>query len=118
MKKFTVIVRQREINKLFPRAFQLTLKDEASIIDVVKTVDEEIKRKVGVFPVGKYKSLLQMIYHPNENRFYKQVAIHAHAKSKPINVRENPTAPLPDETTIIIIPENGCQTDWEEPIQT
>jgi hypothetical protein len=73
MKKVTVIVRQREINKLFPRAFQLTLKDEASIIDVVKTVDEEIKRKVGVFPVGKYKSLLQMIYHPNENRFYKQV---------------------------------------------
>ena len=58
-----------------------------------------------------------MIYHSNENRFYKRVAIHAHTKSKPINVRENPIAPLPDETTIIIIPENGCQTDWEESIQ-
>ena len=52
MKKVTVIVRQREINKLFPRAFQLTLKDEASIIDVVKTVDEEVSystTKVGSF---------------------------------------------------------------------
>jgi len=26
-----------------------------------------------------FKSLLQMIYHPNENRFYKQVAIQVHA---------------------------------------
>jgi hypothetical protein len=118
MKKVTVIIRQREINKLFPQPFQLTLKDEASIIDVIKAVDEEIKRKVGFFPVGRYKSLLQIVYHSNENRFYKQVAIHAHAKSKVINVRENPTSPLPNETTVIIIPENGCQTDWEEPIQS
>jgi hypothetical protein len=26
--------------------------------------------------------------------------------------------PLPDETTIILIPEGGCSTDWEEPIET
>jgi hypothetical protein len=116
MKKVTLIIRQREINKLFPHGFQLTLKDEASIIDAIKAVDEEIKRKVGSFPVEKYKSLLRMVYHPSEKRFYKQVAVHANVNSKPINVRENPTASLPDETTVILIPENGCQTDWEEPI--
>jgi len=116
MKRVTVIIRQREINKLFPQVFQLTLKDEASIIEAIKAVDEEIKKKAGDFPIGKYKSLLHMVYHPGEKRFYKQVAIHAHVKSKPINVRENLTAPLPDETTVILIPENGCQTDWEEPI--
>ncbi|MEM3549376.1 MAG: hypothetical protein QXP36_06275 [Conexivisphaerales archaeon] len=116
MKKVTVIIRQREINKFFPQAFQLILKDEASIIDTVKAVDEEIKKKAKVFPIGKYKNLLQMVYHPIEKRFYKQVAIHANVKSKPINIRENLTAPLPNETTVILIPENGCQTDWEEPI--
>ncbi len=78
MKKVTVIIRKREINKLFPPAFQLTIKDEASVIDVIKALDEEIKRKVGIFPIRRYKSLLQMI----------------------------------------IVPENGCQTDWEEPIQS
>lgn len=115
MKRVTVIIRQREINKFFPQAFQLTLKEEASVIDAINAVDEEIKKKANVFPIGKYRSLLQMIYHPIEKRFYKQVAIHANVKSKPINIRENLTAPLPDETTVILIPENGCQTDWEEP---
>ncbi|MEM2045548.1 MAG: hypothetical protein QXO20_05150 [Candidatus Bathyarchaeia archaeon] len=116
MKRVTVVIRQREISKFFPQAFQLTLKKEASIIDAIKAVDEEIRRKLGVFPVEKYESLLQMVYHPIKNRFYKQVAIHANVKTKPINIRENITAPLPDETTVILIPENGCQTDWEEPI--
>ena len=32
-------------------------------------------------------------------------------------VRENPKMPLPNETTIILIPQGGCQTDWEEPIR-
>jgi hypothetical protein len=59
-----------------------------------------------------------MVYHPIEERFYKQVAIQAHIKSKPfINIRENPKTPLPNETTIILIPRGGCQTDWEEPVK-
>jgi hypothetical protein len=115
LKKVTLIIRQREINKFFTQAFQLTLGDEASIIDALKAVDEEIKRKVGSFPHDKYKSLLQMVYHPHEKRLYKQVAIHAHVKSKQFNIREKLTAPLPDGATVILIPEDGCQTDWEEP---
>jgi hypothetical protein len=58
------------------------LEDEASIIDALKAVDEEIKRRASKFPVEKHKSLLQMVYHPCEKRFYKQVAIHAHVKAK------------------------------------
>ncbi|MGC8998925.1 MAG: hypothetical protein ACP5JW_05995 [Candidatus Bathyarchaeia archaeon] len=116
MKRVTVIIRQREINKLFPQAFQLTLKDEASVMDVIKAVDEEIRSRAGAFPVKDYESLLQMVYHPHEKRFYKQVAIHANVDSKPINVRENPAMQLPDGATVILIPENGCQTDWEKPV--
>ncbi len=50
-----------------------------------------------------------MVYHPIEDRFYKQVAVQASMKSKPfLNVKENPEMPLPNETTIILIPQDGC----------
>ena len=113
-----MIVRQTEISRVFPSGFQLLLEDNASIIDAIRAGDEEIKKKCGNFPVKGFKSLLQMVYHPYENRFYKQVAIQASIKSKPfLNIRENPKMPLPNETTIIVIPQGGCQTDWEEPIR-
>ncbi|MDI6690578.1 MAG: hypothetical protein QME50_01760 [Candidatus Bathyarchaeota archaeon] len=116
MKKVLLFIRQREISKIFPYGFQLTLEDAASIIDAIKAVDEEIIKKMGRFPVEKYKSLFQMVYHPYKNRFYNQVAVHAHVESEFLNLRENPLMPLPNGTTIILIPEDGCQTDWEEPV--
>jgi hypothetical protein len=62
MKNVTLIIRQREISDFLSNIpiFQLTLGDEASIIEVIKAVDEEIKRKAGFFP--------------HEKRLYKQVA--------------------------------------------
>ncbi|MEM4481089.1 MAG: hypothetical protein QXG58_07665 [Candidatus Bathyarchaeia archaeon] len=50
MKRVAVIIHQREINKFSPQAFQLILKDEVSIIDTIKAVDEEIRRKLAFFP--------------------------------------------------------------------
>jgi len=118
MKRVTLIVRQTEISRVFPSGFQLLLEDNSSILDAIKVADEEIKKKCGKFPVKGFKSLLQMVYHPYENRFYKQAAIQASIKSKPfLNIRENPKMPLPNEATIILIPQGGCQTDWEEPIR-
>jgi len=118
MKRVTLIVRQTEISRVFPSGFQLLLEDNVSTIDAIRVADEEIKRKCGQFPVKKYRTLLHMVYHPHENRFYKQVAIQAHADSKQfLNIRENPKMPLPNETIIILIPQGGCQTDWEEPIR-
>ncbi len=116
MKTIVIFVRQREISRVFLDGFRLILEDDASIIDAIKAVDIEINEKTGKFPIEKYKSLLQMVYHQHENRFYSQVAIHAYAKSTFLNVRENPLMPLPNETTIVLIPEDGCQTDWEEPV--
>jgi hypothetical protein len=31
-----------------------------------------------------------------------------------LNIRGKPETPIPDETTIILVPEGGCATDWEE----
>lgn len=119
MKKVTLIVRQHEISKVFPKGFQLLIADNASILDALRAADEEIKKKCENFPAKGFKSLLHMVFHPHEDRFYKQTAIQAYTKSKPfINIRENPKMPLPNETTVILIPQNGCQTDWEEPVTT
>jgi len=118
MKSVTLIVRQTALNRIFPNGFHFLLKDDASILDTIKTADEEIMKKVNRFPIEKCKSLLHMVYHPIENRFYKQVAIQAYTPSNPfINLRENPKLSLPNEATIILIPQGGCTTDWEEPTE-
>ena len=118
MKQITLIVRQSEIGNKFPNGLKLLLKDDASILDAIKVFDEELGKRCGQFPIKGFKSLLQIVYHPHEHRFYKQAAIQAYAKSNQfLNIRENPNMPLPDETTIILIPEGGCSTDWEEPIK-
>lgn len=75
MKKVTLIIRLHEISKVFPKSLQLLLEDNASTLDAIKVADKEIKKKCGNFPVKGLKSLLQMVYHPYEERFYRQVAI-------------------------------------------
>ncbi len=118
MKSVTLIVRQTQINRIFPNGFQLLLEDNSSVLDAIRVADEEINNKVEKFPVEKCKSLLHMVYHPREDRFYKQVAVHAHTASNPfISLRENPRMPLPNRVTIILVPEGGCTTDWEEPAE-
>lgn len=117
MKKTTLIIRQSAISRIFPNGFTLTLDCEASILDAIRMTDKEIKRKCGRFPVEKCKSLFHMVYHPHENRFYRQVAIQAYTSSNQfLNIREDPKMPLPDGATVILIPEGGCATDWEERI--
>jgi len=118
MKNIALVVRQTEISRLFPNGFSLRLEDNASVLEAIKAADEDIIRKCGNFPVKGFKSLFQMVYHPYEDRFYKQVAIQGHAKSKPfLNIREDPKTPLPSDTIIILIPQGGCHTDWEEPVR-
>ena len=118
MKSVTLIVRQTQINKIFPNGFHLLLEDDSSVLDAIRAADEEIKNKVEKFPVEKCKSLLHMVYHPREDRFYKQVAVQAYTTSNPfISLRENPRMQLPNDVTIIIVPAGGCTTDWEEPAE-
>jgi hypothetical protein len=118
LKRVKLVVRQAQIGMMFPEGTQVLLEDEGSVLDAIRMADEEIKRKAGRFLVNKCKSLLHMVYHSEDGRFYKQVAIQAYAPSQPfLNVRENPRMPLPDQTTITLVPEGGCTTDWEEPAE-
>jgi hypothetical protein len=118
MKTATLIVRQTEISKAFSEGFRLLLEDEATVLDAIRVADEEIVKKCGRFPVKKCKSLLHMVYHPHEGRFYKQVAIQAYTSADPFfNIRENVKMRLPNGATVVLVPEGGCTTDWEEPTE-
>lgn len=80
--------------------------DCASILDVIRVADVKIKERCGKFPVREFTSLFQMVYYLHEERFYRQVAVQAHARQNQfLNIRENPRMSLPDEATIILIPE-------------
>ncbi len=117
MKTVTLIVRQGQISKFAPDGLQLPLGDDASVVGAIKAFDRELIGRMGKFPVKGFRSLLHMVYNPVETRFYKQVAVQAYVDSKTfLQIRENPKMSLPDKTTIILIPEGGCATDWEEPV--
>ena len=83
--------------------FSLDLEDSATIMDALKRADS-------IWP-----KLLYLIWHPKENRFYKQVAITAFSPGCSfLNVRELVNEPFSDLTQVIIIPDDGCATDFEE----
>jgi len=118
LKAVTMIIRQSSVSRVFPSGLRLSFGDDASILDVINAVDQMIREKCGEFPVKGFKCLMEMVYHPIEGRFYNQVAVQAYAKSGMfLSVRENPRMPIPDEATIILVPEGGCATDWEEPVR-
>jgi hypothetical protein len=72
LKTIVLIIRQTEISKLFPKGLQLMLADDACTIDAVGAFDDEMKEKFGKFPVKGFDSILQMVYHPYEERFYSK----------------------------------------------
>jgi hypothetical protein len=119
MKKVRLEVEQKEINKLVGKEFEHFLHDDADVIDAIVEVDKLIREK-GDFPkleyinrddtkVRLYQSLLHILYNPLENRMYDHIIMAAYSKLKPwINVKYEPKAELPDETTVRIILKNIC----------
>lgn len=86
----------------------LNLENNATIKDAIAEADSKL---------GNTCSLRQLIWHPKENRFYRMVALMASCPEKPfINLRESIETPLPDNTRIVIVPDGGCSSDFEERI--
>ena len=112
----TLIVKQSEISREVKDPLVFVLDEGATIIDVINLADREIL-KAGKFPVKGYKSLLQMVYHPFENRFYEQVAVQGYTSPGSfLNLRENPRKPLPNSVTIVLVPEGPCISGWEKTV--
>lgn len=113
--KVTLRIQQSDIRRIIKDNLELSLDEGTSILDVIKLVDEQILREAGRFPIKGYKSLLHMVYHPHENRFYRQIAIQGYSGPGAfVNIRDNPQASLMDGLTIILIPEGTCITEGED----
>lgn len=113
MKKVKLILRDPDLNKMIDSELELLLDEQASIVDVIRKVDEIICGK-GEFPIKDCRSLLQLTFHPTEQRFYKHVALTAYSKAQRfLNVREDPNLKLPDNT-VIVLSLTLCQGEWEE----
>lgn len=109
-------IQEYSINKIIGDELELLVDEDANVIDVINEADKIIRSK-GKFPSEHYKSLLHWVYNPLEERFYEQTGINAYTPSqKFLNVRNNPKMKLPNNTTIILIPEGGCITAREEVI--
>lgn len=97
----------------------LILDDGATILDMIDAVDKIFTKGDG-FPITDYESLLHMVYNPIERRFYNQVAVTAYAvegdERRILDVRKNPTQTLAAFTTVILVPEGVCITEFEKPI--
>ena len=112
-----LIVRQPELKNAVGEVFSLDLAEGSSVVDAIKALDEEIKRAVGVFPVKGYGGLLHMVYHPSEERFYRQVALQAFTESEvSLNVRANPKLALPNNTIVVLVPQGPCISEWEKTV--
>ena len=114
MKRAILIINEPTINKVIGRELNLSLESEASLMDAINEADALICSK-GSFPVPDYQSLLHMVYHSCENRFYNQVAVSAcGASGQSLNVRADPRKILSAGTTVTLIPAGGCISEWEE----
>ncbi len=113
MKRVTLILRDPDINRIVGNEIKLLLDEQANIIDVIKKVDEIISGK-GEFPIKGCKSLLHLIFHPIERRFYKHVALTAYSESERfLDVRSNSSVKLPNNT-VIVLALTICQSEWEQ----
>ncbi|HKZ94801.1 MAG TPA: hypothetical protein VJ249_09540 [Candidatus Bathyarchaeia archaeon] len=116
MKRIKMIIHEPSVNKIIGRELELSLPDNANIIDAIGEADRLLKCKGG-FPIPDYGSLAHMVYNPIENRFYKQVAVLTYdEKNQMFHVRSEPKTALPDRTTVVLIPAGGCISEWEEAI--
>jgi hypothetical protein len=116
--RVTLSILQSEINRWIRNPIEFVLAEGATVVDVIHQADQEIRKHVEKFPVNGYHSLLHMVYHPIEERFYKQVAIQGYIKPGHfLNIRNHPKTPLPKKVTIILIPDGPCISDREEPLK-
>jgi hypothetical protein len=111
----TLVIQQSDVNRVVKGPLEFSLNERGSVLDVIRRADEEILKRAEKFPVKGYKSLLHMVYHPFERRFYKQVAFQGYTQPRSfLYIRENPQKPLPNGITIILVPEGPCISEGKD----
>lgn len=110
-------VKKGSIAKILGGGVEMVVEDDATVLSVIKRADEIIRQR-GALPFRGRMSLLHMVYNPIEDRFYKQVGLHAFTTPGSFyNIRDNVRHKLLDGMTIILIPDAGCIGDFEEALK-
>jgi len=114
MKKVVFVIRDPDINKVLGDQVELEMDQKASVIDVIKKVDELISARTSSFPVKGCRSLLQLTYHPRERRFYRHAALTAYSPAERfIDLKADVNAPLPDGAVVVLV-LTICSGEWEQ----
>ena len=113
-KKIRLKLYETEINKLIGSELDMTLGDNANIIDIISEIDKMIVKR-GTFPSKYYGSLLHWVYNPAEKRFYESMAINAFTESNEfMNIRNEPHTTIPNNSKIILIPGGPCTSSHDK----
>lgn len=114
MKKVKLVIHEPSVNKTVGTELHMRLGDEGNLIDAINEVDKMIEER-GSFPIPEFQNLLHMVYNPEENRFYKQVAVLVYdEQGRMLSLRDSPRTALPNGATFVLIPAGGCISEWEE----
>jgi len=114
MKRVTFIIRDPDVNRVLGNEVVLLMDEEANIIDVIRRVDELIAKKCDVFPVRGCRSLLHLVFHPVERRFYSHAALTAYSQTERfIDVRRDLDSALPDGA-VVVLALTICGGEWEQ----
>ena len=114
MKKVVFVIRDPDINKVIGDQVELETDERASVLDVIKRVDELISAKTCCFPVKGCRSLLHLTYHPIERRFYNHAALTAYSPTERyIDLKTDVHSPLPKDA-VVVLALTICSGEWEQ----
>ena len=90
---------------------EVTVEDNADVIDVLAAVDRRFSEIIGnkEFPIKIYNNLLHLLFNPETEEFYVDVAVEARDKeSKWLAIINDMSMIIPDQSYIYLIPDAGC----------
>jgi len=118
MKRVVFVIRDPDINKVIGDQVELEMPEKASVVDVIKKVDELISCRTESFPVKGCRSLLHLTYHPTEHRFYRHAALTAYSPSERfIDLKTDLSASLP-EGAVVVLALTICSGEWEQIVES
>ncbi len=119
MKDVNVTISLHTFRKVVKMPRVMSLPDDAHIIDIISTLDQEFHEKTRNdgpahtmdFQDKKVKSLLQMLWNPKEEKFYNDVGIEARTPFpdlKALPVDTNWKFSIPSGANLILTPDPMC----------
>jgi hypothetical protein len=98
---------------------EIPISDSTNVLDIIAMLDQEFQHKTSgdgidhseVFLDGKIKTLMQLLWNPNDQRFYDDVGVEARTappESNSIRIDTNWKTPISDGAWIVLTPDAGC----------